>query len=204
MHRKYSWIPTLAALLGLAPCTPPPATEDEPPQLTLAPCQDEGFEELLCGTLTVYEDPEARTGRQIDLRVVVAPALGEEPAPDPIFYLAGGPGAAAARSALEVANYLKVLRQDRAMVFVDQRGTGDSHPLQCDVPGSSEDLQGYFEPFLRSAEIRACREQLEQRADLTLYTTPIAMDDVDAVRAALGYEQINLVGASYGSCAAQV
>ncbi|HKG21705.1 MAG TPA: alpha/beta fold hydrolase, partial [Blastocatellia bacterium] len=49
-----------------------------------------------------------------------------------------------------------------------------------------------------------CRKELEKRADLTLYTTPIAMDDLDEVREALGYERINLFGGSYGSRAALV
>ncbi|MCP4654373.1 MAG: alpha/beta hydrolase, partial [bacterium] len=201
---KHSRILILAAVLGTAACTTPPAAKDQPPQLVLEPCQADELEGLLCGTLAVYEDREARTGRKIDLKIVVAPALGEEPAPDPVFFFAGGPGDSAASNAGGQAQYFRGLRDRRDLVFVDQRGTGGSHPLQCDAPGDPDDLQGYFEPFLRTAEIRACREQLEQIADLTLYTTSIAMDDIDEVRAALGYEQINLVGGSYGTRAAQV
>jgi pimeloyl-ACP methyl ester carboxylesterase len=50
--------------------------------------------------------------------------------------------------------------------------------------------------------VRACRESLEKIADLRRYTTPLAMDDVDDVRAALGYPAINVYGISYGSLAA--
>ncbi len=49
-----------------------------------------------------------------------------------------------------------------------------------------------------------CRTELESEADLTLYTTPLAMDDLDEVREALGYEQLNLFGGSYGTRAVQV
>ena len=52
--------------------------------------------------------------------------------------------------------------------------------------------------------MRKCRQELEPKANLTLYTTPIAMDDLDEVRAALGYERINLFGGSYGTRAALV
>src|SRR5438046_4413587 len=52
--------------------------------------------------------------------------------------------------------------------------------------------------------VKNLRETLEQRADLTQYTTSIAMDDLDDVRAWLGYARINLFGLSYGTRAALV
>ncbi len=88
-------------------------------------------------------------------------------------------------------------------MFVDQRGTGGSNPLNCDFfnPADPQSYLGYFFPV---ADVRKCREQLETRADLTLYTTTIAVDDLDEIRAALGYELLNLFGASYGTRAALV
>ncbi|MGH9944219.1 MAG: alpha/beta hydrolase, partial [Pyrinomonadaceae bacterium] len=91
----------------------------------------------------------------------------------------------------------------RDLVFVDQRGTGGSNPLNCDFFNPS-DLHSYFGFYFPLADVRQCREQLESKADLKLYTTHIAMDDLDEVRAALGYEQINISGGSYGTRAAQV
>jgi pimeloyl-ACP methyl ester carboxylesterase len=87
------------------------------------------------------------------------------------------------------------------LVFVDQRGTGSSHPLDCKFfnPADPQSYLGYFFPL---EDVRKCRAELEPKADLKLYTTTIAMDDIDEVRAALGYERINLFGASYGSRAA--
>ena len=51
-----------------------------------------------CGTLEVWEDREARSGRKIPLRVAVVPASGRDVKPDPLFILAGGPGQAAIRT----------------------------------------------------------------------------------------------------------
>ncbi len=86
--------------------------------------------------------------------------------------------------------------------MVDQRGTGGSNGLHCDLYGES--LQGHLGDLFPVEAIKVCRAEWERRADLRLYTTPIAMDDLDEVRAALGYEQVNLFGTSYGTRAAQV
>ena len=84
---------------------------------------------------------------------------------------------------------------------MDQRGTGKSHPLDCKFynPDDPQSYLGYFFPL---EDVRKCRAELEPKADLKLYTTTIAMDDIDEVRAALGYERINLFGGSYGTRAA--
>lgn len=94
------------------------------------------------------------------------------------------------------------MRARRDVVFVDQRGTGDSHRLQCRIVAEGSAAQGAFGDLLPADRIRACREALGPIADLRLYTTPIAMDDLDEVRAAMGYRSINLYGTSYGSLAA--
>jgi len=86
-------------------------------------------------------------------------------------------------------------------LFVDQRGTGKSHPLDCTF-FNPDDLQSYLGYFFPIEDVRKCRPQLEANADLKLYTTDIAIDDMDEVRAALGYEQLNLFGGSYGTRAA--
>ena len=95
------------------------------------------------------------------------------------------------------------LRRERDVVLVDQRGTGGSNPLACSLFGDQPDMRAWFAeyPF---EKLRACREQLEKVANLKLYTTSIAMDDLDEVRAAFGYDKINLYGGSYGSTAALV
>jgi pimeloyl-ACP methyl ester carboxylesterase len=63
-------------------------------------------------------------------------------------------------------------------------------------------MRSYFVESMTPEAARACRTELEKNADLRLYTTTIAMADLDDVRAALGYDKINVAGGSYGSTAA--
>jgi pimeloyl-ACP methyl ester carboxylesterase len=170
----------------------------------LKPCKVEGVQtEALCGALSVWENRTAKTGRKIDLNVVVLPATSDSPMPDPIFYINGGPGYGSAGAAGGFSQLLAALNKDRDLVFVDQRGTGKSNPLHCDLPGSDTDLQGYVRGLFPMDVLRACEPKLAAKADLTQYTTTIAMDDLDDVRAWLGYERINVLGGSYGTRAAQ-
>ena len=166
-------------------------------QSALEPCRASAGPDALCGTYTVFEDREGRTGRTLDLNVVVLPALAEDPLPDPIFTLAGGPGQAASAA---VSGVVRDLRARRDIVFVDQRGTGGSHQLQCSAPTPARAINGILTfDFHRPED---CAGGLD--ADLTKYTTDIAMDDLDDVRRWLGYEKINLFGGSYGTRAAFV
>ena len=172
--------------------------------IALRPCEVPRIQgPAQCGTFEVFENRAARKGRKISLNIVVLPATGQPREPDPFFYFAGGPGSAATEDAPGIAQGFARIREHRDMVFVDQRGTGQSHPLDCAFYNPKEP-QSYFEYFFPLEEVRKCRTELETKADLKLYTTTIAMDDIDEVRAALGYEKINLFGASYGTRAAMV
>jgi pimeloyl-ACP methyl ester carboxylesterase len=173
-------------------------------KLALEPCRLPGWnEDVRCGQYEVYENREAKTGRKISLRVVVAPAFGEKAAPDPVFYFAGGPGAGAIDTFSRAGKgYLAGLRRERDLVFVDQRGTGGSNQLACNLYGDRNDMAAFFGEIFAPERLLACRAELEKVADLKLYSTPIAMADLDEVRAALGYDKINLYGGSYGSTAA--
>ncbi|HEY6305320.1 MAG TPA: alpha/beta fold hydrolase [Candidatus Angelobacter sp.] len=195
-------------ICGLWARTTVSAARDQPvsSRLVLQPCQLEHVGgEARCGTYEVFEDRAAHSGRTIKLHVVVLKALGPAAASDPVFWLHGGPGAAAT-DMVEAAQVglLGVARHDHDLVFVDQRGTGASNPLKCDLGDDPRDLQAFFGEMFPRDKVRECREKLEKIANLKLYTTPIAMDDLDEVRAALGYKKINLLGASYGSIAAEV
>jgi pimeloyl-ACP methyl ester carboxylesterase len=155
-----------------------------------------------CGHLDVFEDRTRRSGRTISLHVALLPAESTPRLPDPVFVLVGGPGQGAIANAADYARLLAPLRQHRDLVFVDQRGTGSSNPLPCDLYGDS--LSGRVGDFMPPAIVSRCRATLSAHAALSLYTTPIAMDDLDDVRAALGYDQINIESASYGTRAALV
>jgi pimeloyl-ACP methyl ester carboxylesterase len=170
--------------------------------LVLKDCEIQGVPGgAKCGTLEVYENRATRKGRMIGLNIVVLPATGDKREPDPLVYFAGGPGSAATEEAPGIAQAFAKVREHRDLLFVDQRGTGGSHPLNCEFYNPA-DLQSYLGYFFPIEDVRKCRAQLETKADLKLYTTTIAMDDMDEVRAALGYERINLFGGSYGTRAA--
>ncbi len=173
-------------------------------EVPLAPCGDKiDINGAECGMLEVYENRAAGTGRRISLNIAVLPALSRERQPDPLFMLAGGPGMAASFLASTADGAMRRIREKRDIVLVDQRGTGDSHPLDCEAldPDSTYYmLEGDFQ----LQPMKDCLEELLQDADVRHYTTPVAMDDLDDVREALGYDQINLWGGSYGSRAALV
>jgi pimeloyl-ACP methyl ester carboxylesterase len=168
----------------------------------LKPCRVVGIdEELFCGKLTVFENRETRTGRTIDLNIVVLPAFDQKTKAEPLFDLAGGPGASSAERADFYAGPGKDYRRKHDVVCVDQRGTGKSNRLA--IP-REKTAQYYLSEMFPVDYVKEMRHALEQRADLTKYTTSIAMDDLDDVRAWLGYDRINLFGASYGTQAALV
>ena len=162
-------------------------SECRPPRTTSA---------MRCGTAVVFEDPE-RGGRELELAMVVIPSRSTTPRPDPVFYIAGGPG----QTATDLVPLLERSphRDEREIVVLDQRGTSAQQRLDCPSLAAPDDAQGYLAPMFAPAEIERCRAQLASRADLTQYTTMRAVEDLEAVRTALGYSAINLIGISYGT-----
>ncbi len=178
----------------------PPAT------ITLNECRIDGVDTAVkCAKLEVFENRALKSGRKIALNIVVLPAAARIKEPDPIFLFAGGPGQAASDLIPAAQRILGGLTSKRDIVFVDQRGTGKSNLLNCKFP--SEDDPAMADPASRRAMtlkvFSECRDILSKNADLTQYGTTTAMADYDDVRAALGYNQINLWGASYGTRSAQ-
>ncbi len=183
------------ALLG-APRTPVPAVEVKPHECNVAG-------KALCATYPVWEDRDRKAGRKIGLNIVILPALEKDKAADPLFIFHGGPGGAATELAAEFAG-ARALRAHRDIVLIDQRGTGGSNPLGCDLYGYPEDLQKVVGETFQVEAFRTCRERLEKVAALGMYTTAPSVDDVDDVRQWLHYGKINIWGGSYGTVAAQV
>lgn len=195
--------------LAVAGCGPDVPAEMAP-RLALAPCPPaDNIEDGLCGTWEVFENRDAAAGRRITLRVVVLPALSINPASDPVFILAGGPGQAASELTEAIRVPFRQVNRDRDLVFVDQRGTGGSNPLTCELDEEAPEdallLDPMADELLRARvveQLGACVASLD--ADPRFYTTPIAMDDLDDVREALGYDTVNLWGGSYGTRAGLV
>jgi pimeloyl-ACP methyl ester carboxylesterase len=189
--------------LGLSLYAAVAIAEPAPPSLALEPCTLPGLEEAArCGKLEVFEDRKARTGRKIGLKVVVLPARGASPSPEPLFALAGGPGESSTASARIFDQILEGVRRERDVVLVDLRGTGGSNALHCPVPGNDDDPQSYLGDLFPLEPIRDCLKRLE--AAPAHYTTADAVADLEEVRAALGAERIHLYGVSYGSRAVLV
>src|SRR5206468_9564877 len=124
-----------------------------------------------------------RTGRTIDLNIVVLPAFDQKTKAEPFFHLDGGPGVAATDAAGFYATDGREYRRHHDVVLVDQRGTGRSNGLS--IP-QEKTPQHYLSEMYPVEYVREMRHALEQRADLTQYTTSIAMDDLDDVREWLG------------------
>lgn len=152
-----------------------------------------------CATLEVPEDPDAPDGRRITLKVALIAARAAEPAPDPVVYLAGGPGQSATESYAQMAGGFARLRDERHLLFVDQRGTGGSNRLACAFPADLEATAAAVETQVQMA--RDCLASFE--ADVRQYTTSVAVRDLETLRAAIGAPRLNVYGGSYGTRVAQ-
>ncbi len=174
----------------------------------LSECRVPGLRHSVqCGVLQRALDPARPDGPKIDVHYVVAPAMARRKLPDPVFLLAGGPGQSAISLAPSMLALFARLNNRRDIVFVDQRGTGRSAPLDC-VDPQRESLTEQADPERPLQRLVECKAALlklpyiKAPADLGFFTTTLAMQDLDAVRQVLGFERINLVGASYGTRAA--
>ena len=153
-----------------------------------------------CGVLKVAENPAQPAGSSIELSVAVVPALNRRAAAAPLFVLAGGPGQAASDLYAGTAGAFARINRNHDIVLVDQRGTGRSAPLSCSYPDdwheSADDM-----PALREAT-RVCLAKFGDR--VRFYTTSVAVADLEQVRRALGFGEIDLYGSSYGTRVAQL
>ncbi len=195
-------------LVSLVACTPgaDSSTRPAPAASLLAACPEGRFATgALCGRLPVLEDRARPDGRTLDLAIVLLPATekNDPKLREPLFLLAGGPGQAATDLLTLVQGPLAPVREHRDIVLVDQRGTGDSNPLDC-PNGSARDPQRAFGQLFDPENVRTCAERLAGRADVRLYATSHAVDDLEQVRRTLGYERVVLWGGSGGTRTAQI
>ena len=165
-----------------------------------------------CGYLTVpadYADPDAGT---FEIAVAVFPPSGERASDVPVIYLEGGPGGNSLEG-LEVSGgvILEPLNETRDVIVFDQRGVGFSKPaLSC--PETRELTRELISQALPIAEeneryldaLQACRDRLVgEGIDLSHVNSAANAADVDRLRIALGHEQLDLYGSSYGTRLAQ-
>lgn len=152
-----------------------------------------------CGMVTVPEEHSDPDGPSIQIAVAVVHSSGDSPAPDPILFINGGPGARTldAMSLWLETFSLGPLLAKRDIVFFDQRGTGYSQPaLVCTESPSANPL----ESLLHAPSLIACRDRLEESGtNLDAYTSAQNAGDIAALGKALGYESWNLYGVSFGA-----
>jgi pimeloyl-ACP methyl ester carboxylesterase len=170
--------------------------------LHLTPCvQGHSKIPAQCGSFGVYEDRAGGFGRIIALQLVVLKA--KHPAHRAIAVIAGGPGQPAVAAApfiadAKFAKELSVLRDGYDLLFVDNRGMGGSHGFACDFAPRAKP-RDYFRQLWPDALVAACRKKSAATSKPNLYNTNNAVDDLDDVRAALGYPRLVLDGSSYGT-----
>lgn len=184
--------PTMLGTIAFTPCS-------------LGSPQSRDSLEAQCGRFEVPEGRGRPGGRTLALNIAWLQASERgDVAPDPVFFIAGGPGQSAVETYPAMDPVFREVRRHRHVILVDQRGTGKSNRLSCDVD-DAEGSTGALEPARGRllARTRSCLETLSTRADLRRYTTTDAVADLDAIRQAIGAARINLVGVSYGTRVAQ-
>ena len=199
--------------------TPVPADPAPTPVVETLPETDAFFEPdvckirepqgviVQCGNLVVPEnrtDPDSRT---IKLHVMVFGTYSRNPAPDPLLYLAGGPGSSIVETAPYQLSLFAPFLAERDVIVFDQRGVGASQPV-LDCP---EDTQAVFDSLNQHLTIEeekalhvdalwTCRERLVgEGVDFTGYNTAENAADVRDLRLAMGIPEWNLYGVSYGT-----
>jgi pimeloyl-ACP methyl ester carboxylesterase len=204
--KRIAAIAALAAALLTCPGAVQVAAQEtvNSPSLPLEDCRiraGEGFPGIKarCGVLTRPEDPANLSSPSIELHVAVVPALTLEPEPDAFVPIAGGPGQSTIEFYAGYAMAFEPVRRNRDIVLVDQRGTGRSAPLTCDI--DEDIIQGGYSREETIDVTETCLEQLQH--DPQFFTTSIAVRDLEAVRQALGYSAFNVYGISYGTRVAQ-
>ncbi|MEW6990123.1 alpha/beta hydrolase [Colwelliaceae bacterium 6441] len=171
-------------------------------KLSLEDCHVDGIkQQVKCGKLTVPEDYSKPNGESISINFAVLPAIDKSQSKEPLMFLAGGPGQAAVSLAGGLYQAFNEIRKTRDLILVDQRGTGGSHPLQCDDSVDQNVYTGLPEDFTPQV-VKECLADL--KGDLSQYNSENAIRDFDAVRAALGHEKIAIYGGSYGTRAGLV
>ena len=171
-------------------------------KLTLENCHlGEIRSQVKCGKLEVPENYQKSDGDKIAINFAVLPAIDNSEYKAPLMFLAGGPGQAATELASLLESTFREVRKTRDIILVDQRGTGESHPLSCDLEEEGSVYSDITKDF-KVSDVTDCIAQF--KGDLSQFNSENAIRDFDGIRAALGHEKINIYGGSYGTRAGLV
>jgi len=193
----------MALLFAAAMVVPCARAVQAPGAIELVPCKLPGVERpVRCGSLGVPENPAAPQGRQLSIGIAVVPAIDRKH-DDPIVVLMGGPGESAISAAAGYVQQFATLLQERDLLLVDQRGTGRSGALHCDLAATRDPGVRLKDLFPLDA-VESCEQRLRKTADLSQYIYARFADDLEQVRRGLDYGPLNLFAGSYGTRAEQV
>jgi pimeloyl-ACP methyl ester carboxylesterase len=165
-----------------------------------------GTLEAFCAAFDVPEDWDSPSGRHIQLRVAIVRSAAVHSDTDLVAFLDGGPGGAATEDYPQIAPALEAVLQRRDMLLVDQRGTGGSNALACPTSEAAGADSVTGEPQDNASVqrlLQQCLVAVRSHAAPEHYTTTDAIRDLEAIRAALGAPQLDLLGISYGTRVAQ-
>lgn len=183
------------------------------PRFDAAPCMFDippGLVEgqhVECGYVTVPEEHSNPDGGTIRLAVAIFKSQAAFPLPDPLVLAQGGPGGSTIETYALMLAMNERFPSNRDIVLFDQRGTLYSQPsLTCQevfdltLETIDEDIPDDQSMQMYNDALFACRERLVQEGvNLSAYDSLENAADIDDLRIALGYEQINLYGVSYGT-----
>jgi pimeloyl-ACP methyl ester carboxylesterase len=195
-------------LAGVSPALAQTGASFAPAPCPKMPGPVPGLDTATCGKLTVPENRTVPNGKTIQLSVAIVPSQSPDKKPDPIVWLAGGPGDDAIT---EIPMALAGdLNSDRDVIFLSQRGTYSATPsLTCPEVDKVMARQIHLPFDGKAAErlwikaTRQCRGHwIAKGVDLSAYNTTESSADLEDLRNALGIAQWNVYGISYGTDAA--
>lgn len=151
-----------------------------------------------CGQLVVPMRRDQPTSKQVFLSVAIIRSTSPTPLPDPVIYLAGGPGGSAVAGVDMWTNPPTPILENRDLILIDQRGTGYSGPrLNCNRIFVESPTAANDDKRPQAAE---CVEQLRfEGIDPSAYNTTESARDIADLRRALDISSWNLFGISYGT-----
>ena len=181
----------------------PPAVNASPELLAFERCQiklGSIIQDAECAQLERAENPSKPDGKKVSLFVAKFPAYKPRTEADAFTVVQGGPGGSSVDLFLQMGSVFDEIRKHRDVLVVDQRGTGRSNKLECAEPEG--DVNALWQDTHKlKLYMQECAESLD--ADLSAYTTSVAVQDLEAVRIAAGYPQLTIYGVSYGTRVAQ-
>ena len=159
----------------------------------------------VCGTLMVPEKRSDPTEGKVQLPVAIVPSKRQPPEPDPVVYMAGGPGANAIAQAQVLVNV--GFNRNRNLIIMNQRGVAYTVPnLACpeiDMAFAAAVGLPYISPAHETKHVaatKACHDRLvAEGVDLSAFNTRENAEDYADLRKALKIEQWNVYGLSYGT-----